>query len=455
MAGLLVGQAACAQWLPHAACAWEREPTDGNVDAVGVHAMADGGLVAGVRFNRSNQQHLAVFRFDMACALQWVRGPADGAVRGFRVIQPLHGKRFAVVGTPLSGANVFVRVLDAGSGDLLWMRESSLGVLGEGSQVVAESPAGELLIAVADAARGDYAVLRLAADGGAMPSWRWHAGADVRVSAIAALADGGAVVTGVGEALGGGYATVRFDATGALRFHDLEPGDRGSPLGPAHLAVDATGGIVVAGTPEDGQLGVPEVTVWKLAGDGRRAWKRVLGVDAAHPLGRDLKRFRLAANGDVLVVLDGGPHDNPHRLVRLAAADGRTLWEAPFSFSIGLGESAPRVLAEAPNGRLLLAGDVITGQVPFARLLEFTGDGRPCRRRDDRSMYVVGAATASAAGWQVLGTASGPTGVNGALAQRDDADGPCEVLADAIFGDGFDAAAARIPAPRRGRIGGG
>lgn len=452
MMALLAAPAAHAQWLPQWTGVWEREPTDGSVDAVGVHATPDGGLIAGVRFNRSNQVHIAVLRFDNDGSLQWVRGPSDGAVGDFNAIEPLRGGRFAVIGIPRSGARMFVRVHHAGSGELLWMRESSVGLPGDvrqGLHAMAEGALGELLVAVADSATGDYVVLRYAAEGEPLSTWRWHAGPDARVTDIAALADGGVVVTGIGEGLNGGYATVRFDAAGAVRFHDIEPGDRGSPLGPAHVAVDAHGDVLVAGTPEDGQMGVPETTVWKLDADGKRVWERVLGVDAEFPLGRDLKHFRLAANGDVLVVIDGGPHELPHRLVRLASGDGRALWQAPFSFSIGFSEFPPQAIVEAPHGRLLLAGSVSTEHTTFARLLEFTADGTPCRRRDEASLYVVGAATAGPEGWSVLGTTAGPSSVNGALVQRYDAKSSCDDgLADAVFSDGFDFDT-RLSAPGR------
>ncbi len=440
--GLFAANADAASWVPQWTALWEREPANSNLDPIGVLAVEDGGLFAAVQFNRANRAHLAVMRFGNEGSLAWVRGPEDGAVGSVDAVERLRSGRLAVLGTTFTDARVFVSVHGADDGALLWQRESAAGSpaqVGRGGHALVENAQGELLVALSDATTGDYVVLRYAADGTALPIWRWHAGADVRVTDIAAPADGGAVVTGVGEGLDGGYATVRFDAAGTVRFHDLEPGDHGSPLGPAYVAVDGHDDIVVAGTPEDGQMGVPETTVWKLDAFGTRLWKRVLGVDAGYPLGRDLEMFRLAADGDALAVIDGGPHDMPYRLVRLAGGDGSTSWESAFSFSAGFGTRTPYALAEAPQGRILLAGAVLGEHAAFGRLLEFTPAGAPCHMRDDASLYFIGAATASAEGWGVLGIAAGPSGVSGAAVQRYDAGAPCDTSADAIFSDGFDA----------------
>ncbi len=361
-----------------------------------------------------------------------------GAVSETAGIERLGSGRVAVFGVPWSKGRAFASV-HGDDGEPVWTRVSSLGrlnVLGQDLHPLAEAADGGVLLRLSDQASGDYVVARYAADGSERPAWRRYAGAHVRATDIAALADGGAVVTGIGTGLGGGYATVRFEADGSARFDDLEPGDHGSPLGPAYVAVDAGGGIVLAGTPEDGQMGVPEATVWKLSANGERSWKRVLGVDAQYPLGRDLYRFRLAANGDALLVTDGGGSAAERlHLVRIAGTDGRVLWDRVFSFSVGFGQFPPHALAEAPNGRILLAGFVKTEHATFARQLEFDADGRACRSRDDETLFSFAAAAGSGQGWSVAAA-----GADGVVAQRYDATGACDGV-DRIFADGFDGAA--------------
>lgn len=438
----LAAECAAAPWLPQ----WSSpQPLDVEpARPLDVQVAADGTVFVGAQFTRANQGHAALLRFENDGRLAWMRDA--GTVSETAGIERLRSGRVAVFGVPWSKHQAFVSVYGE-DGGLAWTRSSSLGrlnVLRQDLRQLAEAADGDVLLRLSDQASGDYVVARYAADGGERPAWRRYAGAHVRATDIVALADGGAVVTGIGTGLDGGYMTVRFEADGGSRFDDLEPGDRGSSLGPAYVAVDAGGGIVLAGTPEDGRMGVPEATVWKLTANGGRSWKSVLGVDPEHPLGRDLYRFRLAANGDALLVTDaGGSPSERWRLVRIAGVDGRVLWDRMFSFSIGFGQFPPGALAEAPNGRLLLAGFVATEHATFARQLEFDADGRPCRSRDDETLGSFGAAAGSGQGWSVAAR-----GANGIVVQRYDATGACDG-AERIFVDGFETAgAARGPTTR-------
>lgn len=436
----LAAQGAAAQWLPQ----WSTPQPDSIEPAqpIDVQIAPDGTLFAAAAFNRSNQQHAALLRVENDGRMAWMRD--TGAVRTTGGIERLASGRIALLGEPWSDGRIFVRVHDEGGGEALWERRSSLGRslnFGRYDQSLAvETPAGDLLVRIGDQDSGDYVVLRYTAAGEELPVWRWQAGPDAWTGGdIAAPADGGAVVTGRGHGIGGGYLSVRFDADGVALFDDLEAGDSGSALGPAYVEVDAEGGIVLAGTPEDDVMGVPETTVWKLSASGGRLWKTVIGVTDEFRLGHDLLRFRLAANGDALLVIDGDESASigTYRLVRLHGDDGRILWQRGFWFSVGVGQFPPHALAEAPNGRILLANYVDTEHSQYARLLEFTGEGEPCRRRDDDSLYYFGAAIGSEQGWSVA--AVGPDGV---VAQRYDATGPCDAP-DRIFLDGFDGAGAR------------
>lgn len=443
---LAAAHAEPAQWEPQWSGPWERQPGHSSFRGVGLHVAPDGGAFAGLRFNHSNRAHVALLRFGSDGALSWVHAPDDAGVSEFHAFERLRSGRLAAVGVPRSGAQVFVRVY-AATGELLWQRESAGGRLffdavRYGLHALAENTQGELFVPLSDEATGDYVVLRYAADGTSLPTWRRHAGPHVRATDIAAFDDGGAVVTGVGDGFAG-YSTVRFRADGTVLFEDLEPGDRGSVIGPAFVAADADGGLLLAATPEDGVMGVTEVTVWKLASDGARRWKRVLGLGDGFPLGRDLRRFQRAANGDALLVVDG-PHTSDHSLVRLDGMSGIVLWETPLPLDEGDTTYMPSMgRGESAQGRILLAGSFkFLNTVRTARLVEFEADGRLCRRRDDPALFSADVAIAGAPGWTVLGIGSQPG--DGIYVQRFDDDGPCtEGIVDAIFADGFEAGAVR------------
>ncbi|ANB18506.1 hypothetical protein [Dokdonella koreensis] len=434
---LATARASAGAWPPVWTGTWERRPGDTGSQPFDVQVAADGTVFAAAYFNRANQKHAALLRFENDGRLAWVR---EHPVWLIASTERLASGRIALVGVPDSGASVFVRVYDDAGGDLVWEREASIGRLDieqHGLDHLAETPAGDLLVRLSDRTAGDYVVLRYTADGTALPPWRWPAGPDARATDIAALADGGAVVTGIGRGLGGGYSTVRLDATGAAVFDDLEPGQSGSPLGPGHVAVDADGGIVLAGEPEKTAHGAPGAMVWKLAANGARAWTRALPL---MEIGADVHAFALAANGDALVVTSGarGVAGDALRLVRLAGDDGRILWDTAFLFADGFGSGvAPSTVAETPDGRLLLAGHVRTQDATRAHIAEFTADGVLCRVRDDASLYAAAAAAGSAHGWTILASSPGPL-----VAQRLDASGACDggTAPDPIFGDGFEAA---------------
>ena len=438
--GLFAGaRVAATDWQPQWSALVERGEQDSNIGVIVVHADASGAVFVGGEFNRDNHKHGARLRFENDGRFAWMHEHAVGDTAG---VELLADGRFAEVGVSFDAVyTVFVRVYDGGSGDLIWERGSTLGRLdlderGRAS-ALAQSPSGDLLVRLSDPATGDYVVVRYAADGSDLAPWRWHAGADARASAIAALADGGAVVTGIGDALDGGYASVRFDASGNVLFHDLEPGAHGSPLGPAFVAVAADGGIVLAGTPEASPLGVPEATIWKLDADGARAWTTVLGVSDDFPLGRDLAAFALTGDGGVLVATDATfDRGSGYRLVRLAVEDGHLDWMAPLSFSNGLFTGTLHALAAGDGGRILGVGRVNSEDLPFARAIELTADGAACRSHDDSALFHWQAATAGSQGWTLAGPAS-----TGIVVQRFDATGACDGAADVVFVDGFEPSA--------------
>ncbi|HEY0229981.1 MAG TPA: hypothetical protein VGC55_01915, partial [Dokdonella sp.] len=286
---------------------------------------------------------------------------------------------------------------------------------------------------------GDYVVIRTDAAGHALPDWRSATGSsEVDVSEIVALPDGGAVVSGQGSFLDGGYVTVRFDAQGHTVFSDVELGEIGNPLGPARVRADANGDFIIAAAPES-MFGEPLAQVWKLGADGSRRWTRVLPNPLDDLASLQVGGLALTAQGDVLVEAFS-VSDQRFRLLRLDGASGEVLLD-----SVAAVGGTPTTLTSAPNGRVLVGGyDFIdsSGHVG-ARMVEFDAAGAPCRSSMDLAMFSSIAATAGAEGWTVLGTSAFVANVgNDAVVRRYDADGPCDG-ADAIFANGFEAAGLR------------
>lgn len=410
-----------AQWTP----LWL-----GTDDAIGqpfeIRAAVDGAVFAGVDIVRDNTAHATLIRYEGDGRFAWKREYGRGRLLDVALIG---GARIGVVHADDSSPHdpAFLSVTDAASGEVLWQREftASWWAADYNKHVLAEAPNGDLLLRLNEG--GDYVVARFDADGNALPSWRWHSKLDsVAASDLAVLPDGGAVVTGHGN-LREGYRTVRLDADGEAVFVDVEMGDIGNPLGPARLAVDADGGIVLGASPET-EFGVDGAMIWKLGADGARAWTTVLPRHGSETTSSDSAGFLLTATGDVLANATGDPGDRRPRLLFLRGTDGSVAWERRAALT-----GTPTSMALAPNGRVLIAGfEYIPGSGgrTHSFIVEFTREGRPCRSNPDIGLAGFTYAAAGVAGWTVLGA-----DLN-AVVQRYDADGAC--TEDAIFSDGFD-----------------
>jgi outer membrane protein assembly factor BamB len=333
---------------------------------------------------------------------------------------------------------IYVRLYDAATGGLLWNREAGGGRTRVDARYetpqLAIDALGNLMVLASD--HGDYVVIRLDADGNALPTWRRtiDAGSDVLATAIVPLPDGGAVITGQGRILGGGNVTVRLDAQGSEIFTDLEVVGP-FPSGPAYLGIDSEGNTVVAAAQETPN-GVPRAQVWKLSPNGARMWTTIVPNPGGPTSGMSIGGFALAANGDPLVEADAGA-GAPFRLVRLDRATGVVV--SDFNAPIGGSRST---FALAANGRVLIGGDAPAGGGHVSgRIAEFDANGEPCRVATTINMPSSVNAGAGLAGWSVLGATAFVQGVgNDALAARYDADGAC-TLTDRVFQDGFEAVA--------------
>ncbi|MEP7042628.1 MAG: hypothetical protein ABI843_06170 [Dokdonella sp.] len=436
LAALLCVRSAAAQWEPEWLGVWQYDEPIHAVMPVGVRVAADGSVFAAIDVTHHSQAHATLARFNGDGSFAWTR---EHDVWTLAAIEPLQVGQVALVGeSNAQGPPVFVRVYDGASGDLVWQRESSGGRLRFDERFDAHPLAvganGDLLVRASDG--GDYVVIRTDAAGNALPDWRWASGGDaVMANEIIALPDGGAIVSGQGNFLGGGYVSVRFDAQGNVVFTDIELGEIGNPLGPVRVRADANGEFIVAAALES-KFGEPLAQVWKLAADGTRLWTRVLPNPLGDLASLEVGGLALATWGDVLVEAFS-VSDQRFRLLRLDATGGQILRDSIASIG-----GTPTTLAMAPNGRVLVGGyDFIdsSGHVG-ARMVEFDADGAPCRSSVDLGMFSNIAATASADGWSVLGASAYVQNVgNDAVVRRYDATGPCDG-ADAIFADGFEAA---------------
>ena len=439
VAALFLARSAAAQWEPQWIGVWQYDEPIRAVLPIGVRTGADGSVFAAIDVTHHSRAHATLARFDADGGFAWTR---EHEVWSFAGAELLDDGRVALVGeNKVDGAPVFVRVYDPQSGKVAWERESTSGRLKFDqrfdTRTLAVAANGDLLVRASDG--GDFVVIRYDAAGNALPDWRWTSGGeDVSASEIVALPDGGAIVSGQGDSLGGGYLTVRFDAQGNEVFTDIELGDLGNPLGPSHVVADAAGDFLVAASPES-SFGVPKAQVWKIAADGSRLWTRILTNPQDDFSSLDIGGFARAGDGDVLVEANS-VIDQRFRLLRLDGASGDALWDS--TAAIG---GSPSALVQAPNGRILVGGYAFIDSAGHVggRIAEFDADGTPCRSSADLGMFSNVAAAAGPHGWTVLGTSEYVQGVgNDAVVRRYDANGPCDG-ADAIFTDGFEAAASR------------
>jgi hypothetical protein len=427
----MAASAAKAQWQPVWTTPWEHPAPFHTAQPLRVRVAADGAMFAAVSVTNLGQVTLSRFNADGSFA--WLREETGDSLGG---IAFMNGGRVALSArSGGAGGLARIRVYDGLTGAPVWQRDVADGqfILGNIFEVeqLAIDASGNLMVAVTDI--NDYVVVRFDADGNALPEWRHTISSvgDVAAQGIVGLADGGAVVSGQGESLGGGYVTVRFDAQGNAVFADVDLGGIANPLGPSFVALDPNGDIVVASSPE-GTHGVPQAQVWKLSPSGARVWTRVLPDPAPTFSSMLAQGLLLAANGDTIVSVS--TPGRPFRLVRLDVATGDITQDvvAPI-------DGSPVSLALAPNGRVLVGGNdfLIQGQA-VPGMVEFDAGMAPCRvvaAGDPSGGIKVGAGGAE---WSVLRSTASLAGAGAdAFMSRYDVDGPC-TLNDHVFVNGFD-----------------
>lgn len=290
---------------------------------------------------------------------------------------------------------------------------------------------------VTDAARivrthDDEAVILLRYDpaGNALPAWHWECDSGHGIDLVA-LDDGGAALTGVCSEPPG-YRTVRFKADGEIAFEDLDFGATFSAVAAVEPGQD--GSLLVATTPTVGGFLRPKV--WKLRSDGTRAWTTEVPVTTEDPFrSSEIFRMLLAGNGDMIVAIS--QFITPMAVARIDGASGGLLWATAFPET---GMTSDGSLAVAPNGRILAGARYFDPEIGNSRasITELTADGAVCRHQILGLGSFVRLA-AGAQGWTVarLGRLDPEQESIGILAERFDADGPCD-RADPIFANGFE-----------------
>ncbi|MEO5559004.1 MAG: hypothetical protein ABIR10_04910 [Dokdonella sp.] len=301
---------------------------------------------------------------------------------------------------------------------------------------LAVDASGNMMVLASD--EGDYVAIRFDSDGNPLPTWRFQVDAqnNVAATAIVAMPDGGAVITGsVGDLGGGsvgGNVTVRLDANGKPVFTDIQM----SPVlfgvftfGVAHLGLDNEGNIIVAAARENG---VTTAQVWKISSIGARLWTTFL-PDPPPRVGTLINGFALSANGNPLIALGTGGGGGLH-LVRLDGATGAVLSDTKAPI-----DGVAQTVAVAKNGRILLGGygSNFDGH-GYGLMAEFTEDGQPCRVAENNGFLGSIKATADADGWRVLSSTEIVQGIStAATISQFDSDGAC-TLTDSVFVDGFE-----------------
>ncbi|HVT32599.1 MAG TPA: hypothetical protein VHE32_08125 [Rhodanobacteraceae bacterium] len=427
LAALACAAVPASAWEPLWTSAWTYDVPVYAANPVQLFLAGDGTSFALVDVTYDSATHAVLAKFESDGTFAWTCSRDAAIVAGEAL---LDDSRVAVVGTDPSGM-AFVRVVDAGGGSLLWERrigDATIDPVGASDlHAAVEAIDGTLLVRARD--EDDLVVLRFTADGTVLPEWRWTApdgpayGFD-----IAAARDGGAVVAGQQNSIGGGFATVRFDAEGAVAFADIELGDIGNPLGDSRVAVDADDATIVAASPETVH-GVEGAQVWKIAADGTRLWTRKIPDPKGDLADLSAHGLALAPNGDAIVSVVTLISQNL-RTVRLASADGAVVTDAS-SAAAGM----PTGFALAANGRALIGAYYFidsSGHVA-PELAEFDSAGRPCRIADDASLHGV-VVVAGASGWYVLGETHPPVTL-----QHFDAVGVCDGTdPDVVFESGFE-----------------
>lgn len=241
-------------------------------NAAGVAAAEDGTLlVAGDRLV-AGRRELAVARVRPDGRVDGVRtfaaGSGDVVARGIAV---LPGGGYVVVGDARDGERSAIAAVRAGPG----VRARVDLIAGATAAGVAVDPAGRPLVAgtaangAALVARPGGTVTRIPTD---LTSATWRA--------VAATADGGAVVVGSGRGAGARslIAVLRVDRSGALVDHQEIAAGEGDAHG-SGAAIEGDGRIVVGGTAVEGDSPVAVVaTLGSSDPPVRRAAGRLVGL---------------------------------------------------------------------------------------------------------------------------------------------------------------------------------
>ncbi|MBK7660142.1 MAG: Ig-like domain repeat protein [Betaproteobacteria bacterium] len=227
---------------------------------------------------------------------------------------------------------------------------------------MARDAAGNLVV-LGTNFNGSSASLRLlkyaSADGALMWERAFDIGGNSGDQAVAVAVDpsGGIMVAGIAyDGIFGQFRTLKFgaDGSGPLWQKAFTSGF-GSGSFVADLAVDAAGNAIVTGSSSAPGSASDFRTIKYAAADGAVLWERSFtsaGSDFDFPWA-----IALDAQGNVIVAGQGGDglFGRDYKTIKYAAADGATIWERSFAGVVG-GWDSVRAVATDAAGNVIVTG---------------------------------------------------------------------------------------------------
>lgn len=242
-------------------------------------ALGVGGLFVGGRsYEVGNGDNMTLLRYAADGTLVWARhydGPAHGGEQVSSVVPDGEGGAYVCGYSSDTRWNVALLHYDK-LGELGWVeRVPVTGSLSSDFEPrLALAPDGSLRLGYTT--NENFAV-RAYAPGGEL---LWSTEVDTGggrldlLSSIAVDQAGNTAIAGATDFASGGFESAMLDADGNLLWMDNEFGEFGATLGPAFVAFDATGDVVVSGTTE-GFCGVHHIHTWRVSPTGERLWTQI------------------------------------------------------------------------------------------------------------------------------------------------------------------------------------
>lgn len=186
-----------------------------------------------------------------------------------------------------------------GAGNLVWNKKFPLA--GQWTNLVEPKIAVDKTgrIAQSGMVNGHYLALLYDADGTLLWDRTWTAPNDtVLATDIAIDSAGRVIVTGHELTHPNPYWTAAWDVNGNFLWDHTQPGDINAALGPARIAIDPNGDIVLNSDPET-TCGIFQYRIWKLNPSGVEQWDKFYPDSACDT--REPTAMAIDANGNIVV----------------------------------------------------------------------------------------------------------------------------------------------------------